>query len=74
MELGRKIGQRFNEYKIPSPYHFRDAYAITGEIYNYNPALVAQWMGHSLDTHFKRYLRHINQRHFTNAWLTHQQP
>ena len=74
MELGQKIGQRFWEYKIPSPYHFRDAYAITGEVLNYNPALVAQWMGHSLDTHFKRYLRHINQKHFTTAWLTRQQP
>ena len=74
MELGRKIGQKFNELNIPSPYHFRDAYAIHGEIYNYNPALVAQWMGHSLDVHYKRYLRHINQKHFTNAWLRHQQP
>jgi hypothetical protein len=48
MQLGRKISQRFCEYKIPSPYHFRDAYAIRGEILNYNPALVAQWMGHNL--------------------------
>lgn len=73
MELGRKIGQKFNEMKIPSPYHFRDAYAILGEVLNYNPALMAQWMGHSLDTHYKKYLRHINQRHFTDAWLSHQQ-
>ena len=35
MKLGQKISQRFWEYKIPSPYHFRDAYAITGEILNY---------------------------------------
>ena len=72
MELGRKIGQRFNEYKIPSPYHFRDAYAILGEVLNYNPALMAQWMGHSLDTHYKRYLSHISKRQFNSAWLLHQ--
>ena len=72
MELGRKIGQKFNEYKIPSPYHFRDAYAILGEVLNYNPALMAQWMGHSLDTHYKRYLSHISKREFNSAWLLHQ--
>jgi hypothetical protein len=73
MELGGKISQRFWAYDIPSPYHFRDAYAITGEVLHYNPALVAQWMGHTLNTHFKKYLRHINQTHFTDAWLSRQQ-
>lgn len=73
MALGGKISQRFWAYGIPSPYHFRDAYAITGEIHHYNPALIAQWMGHSLDVHYKRYLRHINQRHFSDAWLSRQQ-
>ena len=29
-ELGGKISQKFNELDIPSPYHFRDAYAIRG--------------------------------------------
>jgi hypothetical protein len=72
MKLGGKISERFYDYKIPSPYHFRDAYAILGEVLHYNPALVAQWMGHGLDVHYKRYLRHINQRHFTDAWLSRQ--
>ncbi len=74
MELGKKVSHKFWQYKIPSPYHFRDAYAIRGEILNYNPALMAQWMGHSLEVHYKKYLRHINQRHFTDAWLSRQQP
>ena len=56
---------------IPSPYHFRNAYAIRGAILN---ATVAQWMGHSLNVHDKKYLRHVNQKHLTNAWLLHQQP
>ncbi|MGL5836778.1 MAG: hypothetical protein ACRC1Z_26640 [Waterburya sp.] len=73
MRLGGKISERFWAYKIPSPYHFRDAYAIMGEVLHYNPALVAQWMGHSLKTHYDKYLRHINQRHFTDAWLSRQQ-
>lgn len=74
IRLGAKISQKFHELKIPSPYHFRDAYAIRGEVLNYNPATVAQWMGHSLEVHYKKYLRHINQRHFTDAWLSRQQP
>lgn len=74
MEKGRKISQKFNELNIPSPYHFRDAYAIRGEILNFNPATVAQWMGHDLETHYKRYLRHINKTHFDSAWLSRQQP
>ncbi len=60
--------QGFNRYQIPSPYHFRDAYAIRGEILNVNPATVAQWMGHSLEVHYKKYLTHINERHFNEAW------
>ncbi len=72
MRLGGKISERFWSYKIPSPYHFRDAYAITGEVLHYNPALVAQWMGHSLEVHDKKYLRHINRKHFTDAWLSRQ--
>ena len=72
IELGAKVSQKFYERKIPSPYHFRDAYAITGAILNYNPATVAQWMGHSLNVHYKKYLRHINQKHFTDAWLAQQ--
>jgi integrase len=67
-ELGAKISQGFNRYQIPSPYHFRDAYAIRGEILNVNPATVAQWMGHSLEVHYKKYLTHINERHFNEAW------
>ena len=72
IELGGKISQKYNELGIPSPYHFRDAYAIRGEVLNFNPATVAQWMGHSLDVHYKRYLRHINQTHLTDAWLSRQ--
>lgn len=74
MALGRKIGQKFNEMNIPSPYHFRDAYAVLGEVLNYSPAMVAQWMGHDLNTHYKKYLRHISKRQFNDAWLSHQQP
>jgi integrase len=87
MCLGGKISQRFWEYKIPSPYHFRDAYAITGTVMHYSPALIAQWMGHSLDVHYKKYLRHISKTpsrfvceashtkadgQFSDAWLSRQ--
>ena len=72
--LGTKITQKFNILGIPSPYHFRDAYAIRGAILNFNPATVAKWMGHSLQVHDKKYLRHFNQQHLTDAWLLHQQP
>ena len=71
-ELGGKISQKFIRLGIPSPYHFRDAYAIRGAILNFNPATVAQWMGHSLDVHDKKYLRHITHKHLTDAWLLHQ--
>lgn len=66
--LGNKISTRFWHLKIPSPYHFRDAYAVRGEIYNFNPAMVAQWMGHSLATHDEKYLRHIQKTHLKQAW------
>jgi integrase len=68
-ELGAKISIKFNQVGIPSPYHFRDAYAIRGEVLNFNPATVAQWMGHELSVHYNRYLRHIDKTHLTEAWL-----
>ncbi len=72
-ELGAKITKKFYHLKIPSPYHFRDAYAIRAAILNFNPATVAQWMGHSLKVHDEKYLRHIEKTHLTQAWLNHQQ-
>ena len=71
-QLGTKIGQGFHERKIPSPYHFRDAYAIRGVIYNFNPANVAKWMGHSLNVHEQKYLRHMQEKHFSDAWEKNQ--
>jgi integrase len=74
MDLGRKISQHFWEAKIPSPYHFRDAYAIQGAVRHCSPALVAQWMGHDLKTHYQKYLRHISKSQFNDAWLSLQHP
>ena len=71
-QLGTKIGQGFYERKIPSPYHFRDAYAIRGVIYNFNPANVAKWMGHSLTVHEQKYLHHIQEKHFSESWEKNQ--
>ena len=68
-ELGQKVGQAFRRYKLPIAYDFRDAYAIRGAIYNFNPVYVAKWMGHSLDMHEKEYLCHMEESHFTEAWL-----
>lgn len=70
MQLGQKITQHFWEAKIPSPYHFRDAYAIQGAVRHCSPALVAQWMGHDLKTHYQKYLRHISKSQFNDAWLS----
>jgi integrase len=74
MALGQKVSQHFWEAKIPSPYHFRDAYAIQGAVRHCSPALVAQWMGHDLKTHYQKYLRHISKSQFNDAWLSLQRP
>lgn len=71
-QLGTKISQGFNYRKLPSPYHFRDAYAIRGVIYNFNPANVSKWMGHSLGVHEQKYLRHMQEKHFSESWQKHQ--
>lgn len=72
-DIGAKISRKFWYMNMPSPYHFRDAYAIRGEILNFNPAAVAQWMGHSLKTHDREYLRHIEKTHLKQVWQRHQQ-
>lgn len=74
MQLGQKVSQHFWFAKIPSPYHFRDAYGIQGAVNHCSPALVAQWMGHDLKTHYQKYLRHISKSQFNDAWLSLQRP
>ena len=71
-ELGGKISQKFNELDIPSPYHFRDAYAIRGLVMGYSSTAMCKWMGNTTNVFEKQYLRHMEEDHFTDAWLRHQ--
>ena len=71
-KLGGRISQKFNELGIPSPYHFRDAYAIRGLVMGYSSTAMCQWMGNSTSVFEKQYLRHMKEEHFTDAWLRHQ--
>lgn len=49
-------------------YHLRDAYAVRGSVLGIDPAIVARWMGHSLQIHFTKYHKHISKRDFEQAW------
>ena len=71
-KLGGKISQKYHELGIPSPYHFRDAYAIRGLIMGYSSTTMCKWMGNSTSVFEKQYLRHMEEAHFTDAWLRHQ--
>ena len=66
---GQRVCQAFTRNKIPfSVYALRDAYAIRATKLGISPAIVAKWMGHSLSTHYKHYLRHIEQIDFDSVW------
>lgn len=68
-ELGQKItpGLHSQGIKITS-YHLRDAYAVRASILGIDPAIVARWMGHSLQVHFHQYHSHIDKRGFEEAY------
>jgi integrase len=68
-ELGQKItpGLHSQGIKITS-YHLRDAYAVRASVLGIDPAIVARWMGHSLQVHFQQYHSHISKRAFEEAY------
>lgn len=60
--MRRKIG------KIISAYHLRDAYAIRCSVLNVDAAIASKWMGHSLDVHWRSYLKFFNEAQYKQAW------
>jgi integrase len=68
-ELGRKITPALHSQGIKiTSYHLRDAYAVRASILGIDPAIVARWMGHSLQVHFHQYHSHIDKRGFEEAY------
>ncbi len=69
-DLGAKISSYFYDHpKIKfTPYGLRDRYAIRCAIAGCSPAIVAQWMGHSIGTHCKHYLKWLNEIDSRQAW------
>jgi integrase len=66
---GTAVCRAFQRNKIPfTPYALRDSYAVRGAVLGVNPAIMAKWMGHSLDTHYKHYLKWIEQKDFDAVW------
>jgi hypothetical protein len=68
-DAGNQIGHLFRHHKIGfTPYSLRDAYAIRGAVLGISPAIMAKWLGHSLDTHYRHYLRWIERKDFDDVW------
>ena len=66
---GHRVCKAFTRNKIPfTAYCLRDAYAIRAAKLGISPAIAAKWLGHSLDVHYKNYLRHIDQLDFDAVW------
>ena len=68
-DIGNQVGHAFRQHKAGhTPYSLRDAYAIRGTVLGISPAVMAKWLGHSLDTHYRHYLRWIDKTDFENVW------
>lgn len=66
---GRVVSKTFKRHGIEfNPYALRDAYAVRGAVLGVNPAVMSKWMGHSLDTHYRHYLKWIQRSDFDNVW------
>lgn len=62
--LAKQCAQAFKRAEVGfTPYDLRYAYGHRGNItFNYQPWMMAQQMGHSLDVHLRIYQRFINER------------
>jgi hypothetical protein len=66
---GGVVTRTFSKLKLGfTAYALRDAYAIRGAIRGISPAIVAKWMGHSLNTHYGHYLKYLDQSDFDQVW------
>ena len=66
---GSTVCHFFTREKIGfGAYALRDAYAIRGAVLGISPAVVAKWMGHSLQVHDRAYLRHLDKINFDQVW------
>jgi hypothetical protein len=68
-EKGHAVGKTLREKKVSHcPLSLRDAYAIRAAILGISPAIAAKWMGHSIQTHYKHYLRWLDKEDFDRTW------
>jgi integrase len=66
---GTKVTQYFKKLKLPfTPYRLRDAYAVRLAVYGVDIAIASKWMGHSVTTHFEKYLDAINEIQHSTAF------
>jgi integrase len=66
---GRAVCNAFYRNKIDfSPYALRDGYAVRSARLGISPAIAARWMGHSLDVHYRHYLKWIERSDFDAVW------
>lgn len=66
---GGAVCKAFKRKEISfTPYGLRDAYAVRGAVLGVNPAVMSKWMGHSLSTHYKHYLKYIERADFDSVW------
>lgn len=61
--LGGRLSSAFRGHGLPSPYRFRDAYAIRLSLADVPVEYASLWMGHSVSVHCKHYLDAIQERH-----------
>jgi hypothetical protein len=55
-------------YRGFTAYHFRDAYAVRCSLYGIDAVVAAKWMGHSVQIHWRSYLKFFDESHHKQAW------
>jgi hypothetical protein len=67
--IGQRIAKKFHSLELGIvPYGLRDAYAIRAAVLGIDSAIASKWMGHSLEVHYRSYLRFIDQIAHDKIW------
>jgi hypothetical protein len=63
----RYVGESTFNSKFSS-YYFRDAYAVRCSLLGVDAVIASKWMGHTLQIHWKSYLKFFDENHHLQVW------
>jgi integrase len=66
--IGKTVSRQFKRLGLWTPYTLRHCWAARAAASGLQDSIAAKMMGHSLNVHYKTYLRFLDEKRFQSAW------